>query len=55
MSARSRAAYFAQIERPIAWCMADGCRNRGARHSKKDGLSLCKGCRVARRSKPRKP
>jgi hypothetical protein len=46
---RGRSAYWAGLERPIAWCEARVCGNRGARYSKKDGLTLCKSCRDAQR------
>jgi hypothetical protein len=45
MSRRSKAAYYAQVERPIAWCHGEGCRNRNARTGK-DGQQLCKDCRA---------
>jgi hypothetical protein len=50
MSRRSRAAYHAQIDRPIAWCSAPQCGNRNARFSKTDGKYLCADCRAAARS-----
>lgn len=49
MTRRSRAAYFAQLERPIAWCQSAGCKNRGARYSKRDKQQLCRECRATLR------
>lgn len=49
MSHRSKAYYFAQIERVYSHCAV--CGEVGARFSKKDGRTLCKTDRAALRSK----
>lgn len=50
MSRRSRAAYFAGIDRPISWC--ESCRvKQGARYSRVDGKRLCKECRAEERAR----
>jgi hypothetical protein len=51
MSNRSRAAYYAQIERVYSHCQNPTCFNIGARYSKKDGKTLCKHCRATKNAK----
>ena len=50
MSRRSRAAYYAQIDRPLARCYTPTCGARGARFSQKDGQYLCPKCRAELRA-----
>jgi phage FluMu protein Com len=49
MGRRQGGGYWGGLDRPVAWCSAPGCRNTGARVSKRDGRRLCKGCRAALR------
>lgn len=48
MTKKSRAAYYAQIERVYVWCPGlpgePKCHN-GGRYSKKDDKTYCPGCR----------